>query len=191
MSEKTMVTIDCGLIIPEDSEKVFENQHIHLNAGIKCEGTLIFKNCTIEPAPILNSDSSKNRVRAGSLRPDSILRTYCIGMGIDSKLEIDGCEIIHPGRNFLSGWAMTIKDTLFLLGSPYDAVISISGEARLDGCSFIEETEDLPQSSAGNLIPLCNADIKNVPLKMYLVKYTLALLPSAPLLVVVMFRANN
>ena len=90
MSEKTLATIDSVLNIPAGVEKIFENQHIHLDAGIKCEGTLIFKNCTIEPSPTLNSDSNKNRVRAGSTRVDSILRTYCIGMGIVSKLEMDG-----------------------------------------------------------------------------------------------------
>ena len=47
MSEKTVITIDCALNISAGKEKVFENQHIVLDAGIKCEGTLIFKNCTI------------------------------------------------------------------------------------------------------------------------------------------------
>lgn len=61
MSEKTLATIDSVLNIPAGVEKIFENQHIHLDAGIKCEGTLIFKNCTIEPASTLNSDSNKNR----------------------------------------------------------------------------------------------------------------------------------
>lgn len=61
MSEKTLATIDSVLNIPAGVEKIFENQHIHLDAGIKCEGTLIFKNCTIEPSPTLNSDSNKNR----------------------------------------------------------------------------------------------------------------------------------
>lgn len=165
MSEKTVITIDCALNISAGKEKVFENQHIVLDAGIKCEGTLIFKNCTIEPAPALNNDGSKNRVRAGGTRVDSMLRDYCIGMGIDSKLEMDGCEIIHPGKNFLSGWAITIKDTSFLLDAPYDAVINISGEAQFDGCSFVEETENLPETSAKNLIPLCNANVKKCTFK--------------------------
>ena len=42
MSEKTVAAIDLDLIIPEDMEKVFENQHIRLEAGIECDGTLIF-----------------------------------------------------------------------------------------------------------------------------------------------------
>lgn len=33
MSEKAMVTIDRGLIIPENSEKIFENQYVRLEAG--------------------------------------------------------------------------------------------------------------------------------------------------------------
>ena len=43
MPEKTIATIDLDLIIPKDEEKVFENQHIRLEAGIGCDGTLIFK----------------------------------------------------------------------------------------------------------------------------------------------------
>ena len=47
MSEKTVITIDSGLIVSENEEKIFENQHIRLEAGIECKGTLILKNCTI------------------------------------------------------------------------------------------------------------------------------------------------
>lgn len=34
MSEKTTVTVDCGLTIPEGTEKVYEGQHLRLVAGI-------------------------------------------------------------------------------------------------------------------------------------------------------------
>lgn len=165
MSEKTVVTIDCGLSIPAGKEKVFENQYIHLEAGIKCDGTLIFRNCTIEPSPNLNSNDSKKRVRHEGTRSDSILRTSCIGIGINGKLEMDGCEIIHPGKDFLSGWTMAIKNTSFLLALPYDAIIDISGEAQFDSCSFTEETANILQTPAGNLIPFCNASMKNCTFK--------------------------
>ncbi len=65
MSEKMMVTIESGLVIPEGSEKVFENQHIRLEAGIECRGTLIFKNCTIEPCAKLESKMGKNHMQTG------------------------------------------------------------------------------------------------------------------------------
>lgn len=54
-----------------------------------------------------------------------------------------------------------VRDTSFLLASPYDAVVDISGEAQFVGCSFIEEAKDISQSPARNLIPVCNADMKN------------------------------
>lgn len=101
MSEKIAITIDTNVIVAEGEEKVFENQYIQLEAGIKCNGTLIFKNCTIEPSSDLNNDSSKKRVRAGSTRPDDILRTHCISVGVNEKLEMDGCEI-NPSRQRFS-----------------------------------------------------------------------------------------
>lgn len=138
MSEKNTVTIDCELTVPNGEEKVFENQYIRLETDMKCDGTLIFRNCTIEPSA-------------------------CIRIGINGNLEMDGCEIVHPGKNFLSGWTMTIKNTSFRLNPPYDAVIDIFGDADFDGCSFVEEKEpeNSPQTSAGEFIPLCQANMKN------------------------------
>lgn len=140
MPERAMITIDSGLVIPEESEKVFENQHIRLEAGIECKGTLIFRNCTIEPCAKLGSKNGRKPV----------CKPGCISMGIDGKLEMDGCEVIYPGPDFLSSWNMMIKNTSFLITQRPDngigiqsfltpCVIAAHGNTKLVGCSFVEE----------------------------------------------------
>lgn len=114
MPEKTMITIDSGLVIPEGSEKVFENQHVRLEAGIECKGTLIFRNCIIEPCAKLGSTNGRKPV----------CKPGCISMGIDGKLEMDGCEVIHPGPDFLSSWNMMIKNTSFLINPCPDILMA-------------------------------------------------------------------
>ena len=162
MTEKTMVTIDSGLIIPEDSEKIFENQHICLEAGIECKGTLIFRNCTIEPCANLQSKNGRKPV----------CKPGCISMGIDGKLEMDMCEVIHPGQDFLSSWNMMIKNTSFLIDPCPDGGISLQpilspciiaahGEAKFEGCSFMEETGGDPQTAKVDLIRFDVAHIGN------------------------------
>jgi len=166
MSEKTMVTIDCGLIIPEDSEKVFENQHIRLEAGIECKGTLIFRNCTIEPCAKLESKNGRKPV----------CKPGCISMGIDGKLEMDGCEVIYPGPDFLSSWNMMIKNTSFLITQRPDngigihsfltpCVIAAHGKAKLVGCSFVEETENDSHDIKLDLIRFDVASLDNCTFK--------------------------
>lgn len=166
MSEKAMVTIDRGLIIPEDSEKIFENQYVRLEAGIECKGTLIFRNCTIEPCATLESKNG----RKPACKPG------CISMGIDGKLEMDGCKVIHPGQDFLSSWNMVIKNTSFLITLYPDngigfhsvlapCVIAAHGKARFEGCSFVEETGNGFQDSELDLICFDVANIDNCTFK--------------------------
>lgn len=149
MSEKTMVTIDCDIIISEGTEKVFENQHILLEAGIRCNGKLIFRNCEIEP--VATQSVSKGNRRA--------CKPGCIE--VSGALQMEGCEVICPGRGFLSGQTITVQNTSFLLVPPYDAIISVSGEAQFEECSFVEKAENTQQTTIGNMIPLCSANIKN------------------------------
>lgn len=162
MSEKAMVTIDSGLIILENSEKIFENQHIRLEAGIECKGTLIFRNCIIEPCAKLESKNGRKPV----------CKPGCISMGIDGKLEMDGCEVIHPGQDFLSSWNMMIKNTSFLISSCPDNGISVQsiltpciiaahGETKFEGCSFVEKTGSDPQTPTVDLIRFDVANIDN------------------------------
>lgn len=162
MPEKAMVIIDSGLIIPENSEKIFENQHIRLEAGIECKGTLIFRNCTIEPCAKLESKNGRKPV----------CKPGCISMGIDGKLEMDGCEVFHPGQDFLSSWNMMIKNTSFLISSCPDNGISVQsiltpciiaahGETKFEGCSFVEETGSDPQTPTVDLIRFDVANIDN------------------------------
>ncbi len=166
MSEKTIVTIDCGLIIPEDSEKVFENQHIRLEAGIECKGTLIFKNCTIEPCAKLESKNGRK----------PICKPGCISMGIDGKLEMDGCEVLHPGQGFLSSWNMMIKNTSFLITTSSDngigvqsfltpCVIAAHGKAKFEGCTFKEELGNIALTSARQLMNFSKASLNNCTFK--------------------------
>lgn len=166
MSEKAMVTIDRGLIIPEDSEKIFENQYVRLEAGIECKGTLIFRNCTIEPCATLESKNG----RKPACKPG------CISMGIDGKLEMDGCEVIHPGQDFLSSWNMVIKNTTFLINPCPDTGISVQsvlapcviaahGKAKFEGCSFMEETGNSASTSKLDLIRFDVANINNCTFK--------------------------
>ena len=79
MPEKTIATIDLDLIIPKDEEKVFENQHIRLEAGIGCDGTLIFKNCTIEPCANMERKTGR-KGRKSACTPG------CISIGLDGKI---------------------------------------------------------------------------------------------------------
>ena len=165
MPEKTIATIDLDLIIPKDEEKVFENQHIRLEAGIECDGTLIFKNCTIESCANMEHKTGRKGRR-------SACTPGCVNMGLDGKLEMDGCEIIHPGQSFLSGWDMTIKNTSFLIAPSSDnaitvlsvtpCIIAAHGKAQLEGCSFVEEAEtklDLVCYSRANMD---NCTFKNI-----------------------------
>ena len=165
MPEKTVATIDLDLIIPEDKEKVFENQHIRLEAGIECDGTLIFKNCTIEPC----ANMERKTGRKGR-RP--VCTPGCISMGLDGKLEMDGCEIIHPGQSFLSGWDMTIKNTSFLIAPASDnaitvlsvtpCIIAAHGKAQFDSCSFVEEVETKLDLVCYNRANMVNCTFKNI-----------------------------
>lgn len=145
MSEKTMVTIDCDIIIPEETEKTFENQHITLVAGIKCNGKLIFRNCEIEP--ITTQSDSKGKRRA--------CKPGCIVL-MNGILEMEGCTIIRPGNMVLTLFSssVTIKDTDFCSVVPDTGskLISGSGELRLEGCSFVGEAEKDPQASDFALI---------------------------------------
>lgn len=124
MSEKNMVTIDSELTIPKEEKKVFENQHILLKAGIKCRGGLLFKNCTIEPRP-----AEDNGNKPGY-----------IDMGLDGNLEMDGCQIIHPGPEFLRvGYSkVDINHTEFQLRLPPSFNIA-SIESYMDD----EDDEDM------------------------------------------------
>lgn len=109
MSEKTMVTIDCDLTIPEEAEKVFENQHIRLSGKISCSGKLVFKNCEIEPLIVANSGS--------------FYAPVCID-GSKGTIEMDGCTVIRPRRRFLelsSQCVCNIRDTAFYLESVSDS----------------------------------------------------------------------
>lgn len=132
-----MATIDNRLIISEGSEKVFENQYIRLEAGIERKGTLILRNSTIEPCAKLGSKNGRNPV----------CKPGCITMGIDGKLEMDGCKVIRPNQDFLSSWNMVIKNTSFLINPCPDTGISVQsvlapcviaahGKAEFEGCSF-------------------------------------------------------
>ena len=111
-----MATIDNRLIISEGSEKVFENQYIRLEAGIERKGTLILRNSTIEPCAKLGSKNGRNPV----------CKPGCITMGIDGKLEMDGCKVIRPDQVFLS----SVQSIL----AP--CVIAAHGKAEFEGCSF-------------------------------------------------------
>lgn len=155
MSEKTTVTVDCGLTIPEGTEKVYEGQHLRLVAGIDCSGTLIFRNCIIESCPSKDSQDSKKRA----------CKPGCININTEGKLEMDGCEVIHPGKGFLSGWDIVIKSTSFLLAPGSDAVIAAHGEARFDGCTFEEETGDNASTSAGQLMGYSSTSLNNCTFK--------------------------
>ena len=172
MPEKTIVTIDCDLIIPEGEEKVFENQHIRLEAGIECKGTLIFKSCTIEPCTNLE----RKRGRNGGNGRKPACKPRCISMGIDGKLEMDECEVIHPGDDFLSSWNMIIKNTSFLISPCPDngiglqsvltpCVIAAHGEAKISDCSFVEEAGNSSQTSNLDLIRFELAKIENCTFK--------------------------
>lgn len=157
MPEKTLVTIDCDLVIPEDKEKVFENQHIRLEAGIQCNGKLIFRNCTIEPCTSVNSETER-KGRRSACEPGRI------DIGNNSHLEMDECEVIHPTRGFLSGFGdLAIKNTSFLDIPCSDnavftkafltqCVIAAHGDKKFVGCSFIGETENNSQTSELALI---------------------------------------
>jgi len=166
MSEKTKVTIESGLVIPEGSEKVFENQHICLEAGIECKGTLTFRNCTIESCAKLESKNGRKPV----------CKPGCISMGIDGKLEMDGCEVLHPGHGFLSSWNMMIKNTSFLISPCPDGgidvqsfltpcVIAAHGNAKLEGCTFAEEAGSGSQAPGLDLIRFDVANIDNCTFK--------------------------
>ena len=140
MSEKTMVTIDCDLIIPEGVEKVFENQHITLVAGIKCNGKLIFRDCEIEPVTAQNDSKGKRR----ACKPGCIVLT-------NGTLEMEGCTIIRPSNMVLTLFSssVTIKDTDFCSVVPDTGskLVGGSGELRIEGCSFVGETGKDPQAS--------------------------------------------
>lgn len=127
MAEKTMVTIDCNLIIPEGTEKVFENQHITLEAGIRCNGKLIFKDCEIEPIATQSSNGGNRR----ACKPGRI--------EVSGALAMEGCKVIRPGRGFLPGidfdCDMIIKNTSFLKISYSDN--EIATEAFLTQCVII------------------------------------------------------
>ncbi len=169
MGEKTTTTIDFGIVIAEGQEKVFENQHIRLEAGIECNGRLIFKNCTLESCANLESRSGKKGGRKPLCRPG------CISMGIDGKLEMDGCEIIHPGQEFISGWNITIKNTSFLIPSCADSaitvlsvtpcIISTHGVARFEDCSFVEEVESDSSAPVLNLVSYNKAEMDKCTFK--------------------------
>ena len=166
MPEKTMITIDRGFAIPEGSEKVFENQHVRLEAGIECKGTLIFRNRIIEPCAKLGSTNGRKPV----------CKPGCISMGIDGKLEMNGCEVIHSGPDFLSSWNMMIKNTSFLINPCPDTgigiqsvlapcVIAAHGETKFEGCSFVEEAGNGSQDSKLDLIHFDVANIDNCTFK--------------------------
>lgn len=166
MPERAMITIDSGLVITEESEKVFENQHIRLEAGIECKGALIFRNCTIEPCAKLGSKNGRKPV----------CKPGCISMGIDGKLEMDGCEVIYPGPDFLSSWNMMIKNTSFLITQRPDngigiqsfltpCVIAAHGNAKFVGCSFVEEEETVPHDIKLDLIRFDVANLDNCTFK--------------------------
>ena len=152
MAEKTMVTIDCDLIIPEGAEKVFENQHIMLEAGIKCNGKLIFKDCEIEPIATQSGNGGKRRA----------CKPGCIE--VSGTMEMAGCEVIRPGRGFLSfDCEMNIKNTSFLKIPCSDSeietkafltqcVIIAREKVKFEGCSFVGETGNAPQTSELALI---------------------------------------
>ena len=145
MAEKTMVTIDCDIIIPEEAEKTFENQHITLVAGIKCNGKLIFRNCEIEP--ITTQSDSKGKRRA--------CKPGCIVL-MNGTLEMEGCTISRPSNMVLTLFSssVTIKDTDFCSVVPDTGskLISGSGKLQLEGCSFVGEAEKNPQASDSALI---------------------------------------
>lgn len=164
MSEKELVTIDCDLTIPEGVEKVFENQHITLNAGIRCNGKLIFRDCEIEPG----STQSGSKEGRRACKPGRI--------EISGTLEMEGCKVIRPGRGFLFGidfdCDMIIKSTAFLR-IPYSdseiateafrtpCVIIAREKAKLEGCSFVGEMENAPQTSELALIKCATAIVDN------------------------------
>jgi len=158
MSEKTMVTIDCDLIIPEGVEKIFENQHITLVAGIKCNGKLIFRDCEIEP--VTTQSDSKGKRRA--------CKPGCIVLA-NGALEMEGCTIIRPSNMVLALFSssVTIKDTNFcsVVSEIGSKLISCSGELRLEGCSFVGEAGKDPQAtdlalikSGSTIITKCTFD---------------------------------
>ena len=165
MAEKTPVTIDCELVIATDQEKVFENQYIRLEAGIRCLGKLTFINCTIEPCANLESKSGRK----------PICRPGCISMDMYGKLEMIGCEIVHPGQEFLSGWDMTVKDTSFLIPSCADSAvtalsvspcfISANGKTIFEDCTFVEELSSVPSSPVLNLVSYNSARMKKCTFK--------------------------
>lgn len=166
MSEKTVTTIDSGLVISKNEEKVFENQHLRLEAGIECKGTLILRNCTIEPCAKLESKNGRK----------PICKPGCISMGIDGKLKMDGCEVIHPGQDFLSGWNMMIQNTSFLITPCPDngigfqscltpCIIAAHGNTKLEGCSFVEEAGNGSQAPGLDLIRFDVANIDNCSFK--------------------------
>lgn len=97
-------------------------------------------------------------------------------MGIDGKLEMDGCEVIYPGQDFLSSWNMMIKNTSFLINPCHDAgiriqsvlaprVIAAHGKAKFEGCSFMEEAGNSAPTSKLDLIRLDVANINNYTFK--------------------------
>jgi len=171
MSEKQVVTLDCDLIVPEDVEKVFENQHIRLEAGIKCDGKMIFKDCEIEPISIgYGRKSGRNACIPGCFK-------------VIGTLEMDGCKIIQPGKKFLvfNGGTATVKDTEFILGpvDSADAVIDGSGELQFEGCTFVEEPFEgehvshftvplLTNGSITDKTNMSNCTIQNVSRKIYI-----------------------
>lgn len=166
MSERAVVTINPALVISGSEEKVFENQHLRLEAGIECKGTLILRNCTIEPCATLESKNGRK----------PICKPGCISMGIDGKLEMDDCEVIRPGQDFLSGWNMTIQNTSFLITPCPDngigfqscltpCIIAAHGNTKLEGCSFVEEAGNGSQAPGLDLIRFDVANINNCAFK--------------------------
>lgn len=148
MSERTVLVIDYDIVIPEGKEKLFEDQHIRLTGGIKCEGRLVFKNCVIEPAPDVNS------ARVRGMRNVCVPGSIC--MGINGELEIYGCEVIRPSKEFLLGRAMTIQNTSFILAPLSEVIITAHGETRFRNCSF---TEDVPSAEQATHNLICSSDV--------------------------------
>ena len=150
MTEKEYVAIDSDISIPEGTEQIFENQHIQLGATVEVIGSLIIRNCTIEQSG--GGDSGKGRSKQ---------KPWYIYVQSNGKVEMDGCEVIHPSTNFLHGCNMVIKSTSFLFAAHSDAAISTMGKVKFEECSFVEEPEE--PSEAGNAptrdLICCNDDI--------------------------------
>lgn len=132
MPEKKMVTIDSDITIPEGEEKIFENQHIQIGAEVAVSGSLIFKDCALEPYGEQIDD-----------------RPWYVYVRPTGKLEMDGCKIIHPRRSFLYGDNMTITNTSFVFEASPDVVISASKNCTFSGCSFWGE-EGIGKSDNGS-----------------------------------------